>query len=483
MGADRRVAGLVLLLGVVSPGCVSPSMQSDLARVRELTHLPLPQQMAEARDVSTGFPKEVGQLLQQPLTADAAVRIAFLNNRELRASLRDLGVARGQLLQAGVLPNPQVELELRQQEDPSLPFEPQTEIRVEYGLSQAVLSVVRARAARNELEAARYRTAAFVVELGYTVRAAFYAFQAAQQRVAIATQALDAFAAARDASQALFEAGNVPELDVATQDAAYESARATVAQLELEVLERREPLQRLLGLHGEATAWTVTETLPRMAGEEPSFENLERRAVTASLELAETQRRLEGAAQRAGLTRVEGWLPEVSVGVIAERKSPVAPAHGEWEWGGVLHFTVPLFDRRQGTRSAYEAEFDALMERYQGMAIDVRSAAREARNRVQSTALRARQYQQVLLPARQRVMRQTLLQYNAMQLGIFQVLQVRREQLDAELTYVELLREYWTAHAALEALLAGRRTGASMGGPMGAGGPSSLAGGTEAGGH
>ncbi|WP_081465959.1 TolC family protein [Stigmatella aurantiaca] len=479
MGTDRRLAGLVLLLGLGAPGCVSPSMQSDLARVRELTHMPLPPQLAVARDEGTGFPEEVRQWLQQPLTAEAAVRIALLNNRELRASLRDLGVARGQLLQAGVLPNPAVEVELRQQEDPGLPFEPQAEVRVEYGLTQAVLSVARARAAQRELEAARYRTAAFVVELGYTVRAAYYAFQAAQQRVAIATQALDAFAAARDASQALFEAGNIPELDAATQDAAYESARATVAQLELEVLERREQLQRLLGLHGEATAWTVTETLPRMAEQEPALENLERKALTASLELAETQHRLEGAAQRAGLTSVEGWLPDVSVGVIAERKSPVAPAHGEWEWGGVIHFTVPLFDRRQGTRSASEAEFDALMERYQGMAIDVRSAAREARNRVLSTYLRARQYQQVLLPARQRVMRQTMLQYNAMQIGVFQVLQVRREQLDTELAYVDLLREYWTAHAALEALLAGRRTGA----PLGPGSGASLAGGTEAGGH
>jgi outer membrane protein TolC len=52
---------------------------------------------------------------------------------------------------------------------------------------------------------------------------------------------------------------------------------------------------------------------------------------------------------------------------------------------------------------------------------------------------------------------QTLLQYNAMQIGIFQLLQARREQLDAELAEVETRREYWTARAAFEVLLAGRR--------------------------
>ncbi|SEM61112.1 Outer membrane protein TolC [Stigmatella aurantiaca] len=477
MGTKRSAAGLVVLLGWT--GCVSPSMQSDLTRVRELTRVPLPSQLALPRDEAQGLPEDVRALLQQPLTAEAAVRIALLNNRELRASLRELGVARGQLVQAGVLPNPSVEVELHQQEDAGQPFSPQTEIRVEYGLSRALLSVVRSKVARSELEAARYRTAGTVVELGYTVRAAHYALQAAQQRMAIATQALDAFAAARDASRALFEAGNIPELDTATQEAAYESARANVAQLELETLERREQLQRLLGLHGEATAWTVTDTLPRLAEQAPTFEDLERKALTASLELAETQRRLEGTAQRSGLTRAEGWIPDVTVGVIAEREGHGTPSHGEWAWGGAIHFTVPLFDRQQGTRAASEAEFDALMERYQGMAIDIRSAAREARNRVESTYLRARQYQQVLLPARQRVMRQTLLQYNAMQIGIFQVLQARREQLDAELAYVGLLQEHWTAQAALDALLAGRRAGA----PQGAGTAPSLAGGAEAGGH
>jgi outer membrane protein, heavy metal efflux system len=481
MLTKKSAAGLVVLLGWT--GCVSPSMQSDLTRVRELSRVPLPAQLALPRDEAQGLPEDVRALLQPPLTADAAVRIAFLNNRELRASLRELGVARGQLIQAGVLPNPSVEIELHSQEEPDLPLAPMTEVRVEYGISRALLSVVRSKVARNELEAARYRTAGTVVELGYTVRAAYYALQAAQQRMAIATQALDAFAAARDASRALFEAGNVPELDTATQEAAYESARATVAQLELETLERREQLQRLLGLHGDATGWTVTDPLPRLGEQAPTFEDLERKALTASLELAETQRRLEGTAQRSGLTRAEGWIPDVTVGLIAERQGHDAPSPGGWEWGGAIHFTVPLFDRQQGTRTAYAAEFDAMMERYQGMAIDIRSAAREARNRVESTYLRARQYQQVLLPTRQRVMRQTLLQYNAMQIGIFQVLLARREQLDAELAYVGLLQEHWTAQAALDALLAGRRAGAPGGAGRTPSLSNSMAGGAEAGGH
>jgi hypothetical protein len=60
------------------------------------------------------------------------------------------------------------------------------------------------------------------------------------------------------------------------------------------------------------------------------------------------------------------------------------------------------------------------------------------------------------LPGQNHVTEQSLLQYNAMQLGVFQLLAARRDQLDAQLAYVETLREYWSDVAEIEALLQGR---------------------------
>ena len=77
----------------------------------------------------------------------------------------------------------------------------------------------------------------------------------------LSQRSLDALAAARDAAQALLEAGNVSRLDAASQIAAYQRTRADVARLELEVAERREEVQRLLGLHGEHTGWEIRDGL------------------------------------------------------------------------------------------------------------------------------------------------------------------------------------------------------------------------------
>ena len=182
--------------------------------------------------------EEAHRMLGEPLTADAAVRVALLNNRELRATLRELGVARGRLMQAGVLPNPTVEVELQPERNSRF------ELRVEYDLTSAILAPRRARAAAPELTAARFHAAGAVVALGYHVRVAFYRVQASEQQLALAQRMLDTHAAGRDAARAMYAAGNVPELNVASMEVAYERARITVAELELAVATAREALHR-----------------------------------------------------------------------------------------------------------------------------------------------------------------------------------------------------------------------------------------------
>lgn len=442
---------VVAALSGVLPACVSASIAEDLRHVRDVTEVePLPR-LAE-RGVDPVGDAAAERWLAEPLDAEGAVRVALLDNRELRARLREIGIARGRWLQAGLLPNPRAEAELLPERNTRV------ELRLEYDLTRAVLAPLAARAVAPELDAARSRAAAFVVSLGYRVRAGFYRLQAAEQRLSITERGLDALAVRHDTARALIQAGNVSELDVATEEVAYERARIDVARRELEVATERESLQRLLGLHGRATAWRVRGELPPVADAPVLGDDLERRAVSVNLVLRERRQRLEALARRAGWTRAAGWIPDVSVDVHGLHgdpdENPVSDS--DWRFGAGVSLEVPLFDRRQGTAASLEAEFDALLESYHGSAIEVRSAAREVQNRVSSAYARARQYQSVIVPAQRRVTEQTLLQYNAMQLGIFQLLEARQAELDVELDYVATLREYWTALAELGALLAGQ---------------------------
>lgn len=441
------------LVGLALSGC-APTLRDDVARVRDLARVDLALDEFD-REPVTATSDAVRSAVAAPLDADAAVRVALLGNRALRAELRELGVARGRLVQAGLLPNPRVEAELLPERNTAL------ELRVEYDLRGALMAPMQSHAAEAEVRVSRCRAAASVVALGYTVRAAFYALQSAEERLAVGQRWLDAFAAGRDFARALVAAGNLPPLDASTQEAAYQEARIDVAELELNVLDRREALNRLLGLHGDETRWSTRAPLGPAPDAVTLPDDAEARAVTASLDGAAMRASLESAARRAGVARVAGLLPELSADVHLLTGDPSQGADAalgsRWSVGAGVTLALPVFDRQQGRVREYVAEFDGLLERYVGFAIDLRSEVREARNHLASAHARARQYDGVIVPARRRVLDETVLQYNAMQTGVLQLLEARRAELGAELAAVEARRDYWTAAAAFAALLAGAR--------------------------
>jgi len=88
--------------------------------------------------------------------------------------------------------------------------------------------------------------------------------------------------------------------------------------------------------------------------------------------------------------------------------------------------------------------------------IRIRSAVRTARNELLVDARRVEHYQDVLLPLREQIIDETQLQYNAMELGVFQLIAARRDQVRTAQEYVVALREYWHARATMDQILAGR---------------------------
>jgi hypothetical protein len=65
-------------------------------------------------------------------------------------------------------------------------------------------------------------------------------------------------------------------------------------------------------------------------------------------------------------------------------------------------------------------------------------------------------YRDVVLPLKRKLVAHTLLEYNAMHVGVPQLLQAKRDQVESESAYIEQLRQYWTLRNQAAALLAGR---------------------------
>jgi len=430
-------------------GCVAHSTAPDYGAVQSLVRERTQVELEPRSSPSRGnIDPAAKTLLAEPLSVENAVRVALLNNRELRADLLGMGVARGQLVQASLFPNLDFEAQVRFSQDPGPG--PQWDFGAGIDITKVILNGKRRGVAEAELEAARFRAAGATLDLGYRVRLAYYRVQELTQQLGLRRTAAEVLAAGREAAQALHDAGNLTELDRSIEEAAAESAQLAVAEAEADLVDGREHLNVLLGLYAGDTAWSVEPQLPEPAASLGDLARIESRAIQASLELAEMRSLVNAAARRAGLTEASGWLPELNVELHAEHDGAY------WEVGPALTGKLPLFDRQQGDVLSQQAELNALRERYIAQAVAIRAAIRAARSRASSALARAERYRNVLLPLRERVVKQTLLEYNAMQVGVFQLLQARRDQIDTGSASVSVLLEYWQARARLEQLLAGR---------------------------
>lgn len=439
----------IAIILLACSGCAS--IRGDLVGVRDATKMDVAD-VASNDDIDPSTPAEARAMLGKPLDTDTAVRIAILGNRELRATLREIGIPRGRLVQAWSLPNPTVEAELIPERDSNLL------LRVEWDVTRAILTPFRARAESLDVDTARFRAAGLAVATGSMARSAFYRAQAAEQKLALANQMLDTLAANRDAASAMFQSGNMPELDYANEDAAYQSARTDAAEMDLASRRAHEALVRVLGLHGPDSEFRIAGTLPAVPEKLEPNDGLESRVLRSSFDLRARKTKLEAIARRAGYTRLEGWLPDIApdVHLLQPRDGATGTvSNGPWLVSGGVRVTVPIFDQNRGTAAALDAEAAAEIERYYGASIDVRSTARTVSADLQAAHGTARLYQTTIVPARTRVVEQSVLQYNAMRISILQLLNAKREELHAKLAEVDARSAYWIARASFDAMVAG----------------------------
>jgi hypothetical protein len=104
--------------------------------------------------------------------------------------------------------------------------------------------------------------------------------------------------------------------------------------------------------------------------------------------------------------------------------------------------------------------FDALGERKAwGLwhtSIEARSEVRENYAALQTAYDMAKYQQDVVVPASQAVLEETQKEYNGMLMGVYELIEDTREQIEAGREYVETLRDYWIAEAELAQSVGGK---------------------------
>jgi cobalt-zinc-cadmium efflux system outer membrane protein len=395
--------------------------------------------------------RAVDSVLAHALSADAAVQVALLNNRHLQATYESVGVAQADLVQAGMLANPFFEGALR--------FGHATATTgVELNLVESFLNLLQ-RPMRTRVAAAVYDRAALdvadsVLDVAARTRMAYYDAQAAQQTRDLRATVADAAHISAELAARQHDAGNITTLDLAREQSLSDDATLQLTDADAELADRREALSALMGLWGTRAQWTIPARLPDVPTNGSTLvgiDSLETVALAHRLDLASARQAIVIEGTQAGLANAAALVPELDVGVSYEHD-----VEGNRSLGPTLGVRIPLFDQGQSLRAATRVRIRAAQEQYAAMAVDVRADVRRAYARLRAARSRAEYVRTVVLPLKTTIVRETQLRYNGMLAGVFELLQSKRDEVDAGIRYVAALRDYWMAHTELERAVGGR---------------------------
>ena len=309
------------------------------------------------------------------LDETTVVLLAVFNNPDLKAARLQAGVADAQMLEAGLLPDPQVDANFATS-------------ALNYGgvlgLSEQIQALITRGAARAAAKNAAQQVNLDILwqewQVAERARELFIQARADEQlqSVLASTRALldDRYQRDRAAMQRGDETSGVVAADLN----ALAGADASMRQLQTEANTNRHALNALLGLSPDVTI-QLTGSAGALTITKGQFDQ-----AVASL----PQRRADLLALQAGYRSQEENLrravlaqfPAMSAGVEFERD----PVEGVNAVGPQVSMTLPLFNRNRGQIAIQKATRDVLRQTYQARLDAAQSQADEVWNAAQIMA-------------------------------------------------------------------------------------------------
>jgi outer membrane protein TolC len=435
-------AGLLLLAG-----CASFSQDGGFAVVEQAAEQQLDKQLSWSKtsEQRAVVAERVAELLAKPLSADAAVQVALLNNPGLQASFDQLGISEAERVQAGRIPNPGFSFGRLEQG---------SEVEYERGLHVNLARLI-AMPLTSGMEAKRFeqvqrQTSQAVFELASQTRKAWYRAVAAEESLGFMRQVMASAEIGAELARRLAAVGNYSKLQQAQEQSFYAEAGLGLIRAEQARLQSREQLTRLLGLWGEQIAYRLPERLPELPATAEQLPDVERQAMSQRLDIQAMRLEAERLASNLGLSKTTRFINVLELGAVSN-KSNEEPTQRGYE----ISVELPLFDWSGARVAKAEAQYRQMLNRAAETAINARSQVREAYLGYQSAHDIARHYRDEVLPLRARIAEENVLRYNGMFISTFELLADARKQILAVDGYLQAQRDFWIAKADLDMAMRG----------------------------
>lgn len=444
---------LSLLAATLLTGCASVAIDQNFAEVERFAR---DEAGSEVRWLRSDAEREatraeVDRLLAQPLAIDDAVRIALGYSPAFQSLLAEAAVASADATGSARIGNPVFTFErlFRSGAEGR-----ELDIGRSLGISLFDLLFLPARLEQAEFRQQQTRLQASIALLSTVteVRQAWVDAVAARQVARHREEVATAAGTAAELARRMQATGNFSRLQRAREQALAAEETANLIRARQNAAAARETLIQRLGLTpSQAQALRLPDQLPALP-EAPMDEATAGAALLESrLDVRIARTDLERTAKSLGLTRVTSVVNGLHVAGVRNSETGESSQRG-FE----IELPLPLFDFGDAARAGSEARYLAAFNRTLEVANNASSQVRVAYEGYRSAYDLARHYRNEVVPLRQNITEESVLQYNGMLIGVFELLAAARSQSASAVQAIEAERDFWRAEAALKASLLGQ---------------------------
>lgn len=304
------------VVAVLLTGCATVDPKIDFQRssgfIEQATGVP---DVVTEQDAAV-VEAHIAELLQDDLTSAEAVELALLNNHDLQAAFREIGIARAGLVQSGLLSNPTLAMAFRLPAGGGL-----TAIDMDIAQNIADLWQIpsRKRAAERNLEQTILRIAHEASEVAARTKQDYFAAVGAKRRLTIARENLDVTRTTLELSEFRLEAGAGNALDVNLAKGVVLEAQLAVDRARLVASDAKRELATLMGLHTNAEELFLTED-SELSVVPPKSDTLVATALESRLDVRALREAVRAADERLVL-EYRSVFPSLTIGLSMEREA------------------------------------------------------------------------------------------------------------------------------------------------------------------
>ena len=444
----KRLPGLAALL--VLSGCGSlgsdflyqSSSPTQKANNRSTVALPTPEAQSLASYDSADFNEPTG-----PLTLRQALSLVVLRSPELVTSSYEIRSAEARRLQAGLPPNPEVELGVAEFGG--------TGSRRGFGASESSLTLsqlielggkrqLRSNVADRDRDLANWSYEAKRLDVLLEATHAFIDVIAAQRMVALAEDAAGISQQVIDTVTARVEAGKISPLEQTRARVSFSTSQLALQRARRELRIAREQLTAMWASDKPTFAeaqgdYETLQVIPQLGQLAAQTEN--------NPDLARWRTEIEQREEALRLERAKNIPdPKLSIGVTRFEDS------NESAFLVGLSIPIPLFGINPGgVREAEIALAQSAAER-RGMEIKVATALSRAYELLASSYSEVAALQREVLPAAEQAFNDARDGYRAGKFGFLEVLDAQRALVESRGSYIEALSNYHKSLAEVERL-------------------------------